>query len=36
LTNQGHGLVMDYVIKPITLESVSRIARIAVSFDAEG
>jgi CheY-like chemotaxis protein len=32
----SHGLVMDYVVKPITLETASRIARVAASFDAKG
>ena len=29
----SHGLVMDYVVKPITLESAARIAQVAGSFD---
>jgi hypothetical protein len=29
-----HSIVVDYIVKPITLESATRIARIAESLDA--
>lgn len=32
----SHGLVMDYMVKPITIEAALRIARIAGSFKAQG
>jgi CheY-like chemotaxis protein len=31
----SHGLVMDYMVKPITVEAAARIARIATSFEAQ-
>jgi CheY-like chemotaxis protein len=29
----SHGIVMDYMVKPITIESAARIARVAASLD---
>jgi CheY-like chemotaxis protein len=32
---RSHGIVVDYVVKPITVESAARIAHVAESLDAE-